>query len=324
MSASSNSNPEAAALLAHLRADWPRGALLEVGLLAPDGSALKPRARWFYLPVHKLPDWYTLARANRAGYGVYYGLTGKNQMPPPGKRTGERAAAWLSVLWCDVDVAPEGRAEAWQRIEECKPAPTAVVDSGGGYHVLWRVHLTEISDDNRQHLRAILRGLALHLHGDTACAELSRMLRLPGFVNTKPTRNGAQCHFVVAPQDVRYDLSAFAHFAELGAPPRIPPAAPPADGLRFELPPWVHQYLQRGRQPGQRNRALFGAAISCKSAGYAQPEAESLLLPRALADGLSEDEARRTIASAYRSAIVEAPRVPRHIELRLGRPRERH
>jgi hypothetical protein len=58
-------------------------------------------------------------------------------------------------------------------------------------------------------------------------------------------------------------------------------------------------YLDHGAAEGVRNEELFAAAVQCRDAGSAIAEAYRLLIPRAVGDGLSEAEARRTVDSAY-------------------------
>jgi hypothetical protein len=90
------------------------------------------------------------------------------------------------------------------------------------------------------------------------------------------------------------------------------------------LPRRTLDYLQRGAPEGTRNAELFDAACQFRDAGHSLEPAEEQLLARALADGLSESEARQTIRSAYArtsrepagagSAVpVSHPSAPRHV-----------
>jgi hypothetical protein len=65
------------------------------------------------------------------------------------------------------------------------------------------------------------------------------------------------------------------------------------------LPPRTLQYIATGAQKGHRNEELLAAACQCRDAGCSIAETETLLLPRAQRDGLSGNEARRTIQSAF-------------------------
>ena len=54
-----------------------------------------------------------------------------------------------------------------------------------------------------------------------------------------------------------------------------------------------------GAQTGERNNTLFKIACQCLHAGYSQDDVEKALVARAVADGLSESEARKTVESAF-------------------------
>lgn len=70
-------------------------------------------------------------------------------------------------------------------------------------------------------------------------------------------------------------------------------------GLSLALPRRTLEYLQRGASEGMRNAGLFDATCQFRDAGHSFEDTEAQLLARALADGLTESEARTTIRSAY-------------------------
>lgn len=72
------------------------------------------------------------------------------------------------------------------------------------------------------------------------------------------------------------------------------------------LPQRTEEYLARGSTKGNRNAELFDAAAQFRDARYAESEARNQLMPRAIADGLSNSEAAKTIHSAF----AQAPRDP--------------
>src|SRR5260370_6627479 len=65
------------------------------------------------------------------------------------------------------------------------------------------------------------------------------------------------------------------------------------------LPERTCTYLRDGAQNGQRNDELLQAAIQFRDARYSESEAVEQLVPRARADGLSSQEAKATIRSAF-------------------------
>ena len=79
------------------------------------------------------------------------------------------------------------------------------------------------------------------------------------------------------------------------------------------LPRRTLEYLQHGADEGMRNAELFDATCQFRDAGHSFEDTESQLLARALADGLTEAEARQTIRSAYTRTARDAadPKVGR-------------
>ena len=78
--------------------------------------------------------------------------------------------------------------------------------------------------------------------------------------------------------------------------------------LTPQLPRRTLDYLERGATEGRRNAELFDAACQFRDAGIAPGEAEVRLTARALADGLTENEARTTM----RSALAQGARAAIH------------
>lgn len=249
------------------------------------------------------PDWHEVERMNERGYGVYYAVTPKRKRLGRNQRSDERNTALCQALWVDVDL-DDGvyatKADACDGIARAVHVPAgALVDSGGGVHALWAIQPVPVTRETLPILKATLRGLAKAVRGDTSVAELARVLRLPGTTNTKPNRNGARCEVIdILPHVTR--LEDYAMYRDVEAKPpaldRTFAQHKPAD-----LPQYVAWYLDNPHAPGNRNNTLNWTAYKMHSDGYEQAEAEILLLPRALADGLGEDEARRTVASAFRA-----------------------
>ena len=78
-----------------------------------------------------------------------------------------------------------------------------------------------------------------------------------------------------------------------------------ASAPRPDLPRRTLDYLEHGAAEGTRNAELFDATCQFRDAGHSLAEAQSRLLSRALADGLSEPEATTTIQSAFSQARRE-------------------
>src|SRR5512136_470066 len=86
------------------------------------------------------------------------------------------------------------------------------------------------------------------------------------------------------------------------------------------LPPRTLRYIRTGAPEGRRNEELLAAAVQCRDARYTLGDATGLLLPRAVADGLSRREAERTIRSAFCRA-ARAPMAGPSLSFPRARPK---
>jgi hypothetical protein len=119
-----------------------------------------------------------LAGYNARGWGIYFGAN-------PRKSRGGTKSEHVAIARCHfVDLDGATVSDSFGRIEAAGlPMPTAIVSSGGGVHAWWR--LTEPVTDLAA-WTARQKGLARLLGGDSKCSDPARVMRLPGFVNTKP------------------------------------------------------------------------------------------------------------------------------------------
>lgn len=114
----------------------------------------------------------------------------------------------LPALWVDIDAksfsghspdlafeeARQHLRSLWKAPPDNCPLPNLVVMSGGGFHLWWMLAAAvEITNEADRKLASdLLRGLAQLWRGDMSSAEISRIMRLPGTLNLKPDRGGAQ------------------------------------------------------------------------------------------------------------------------------------
>jgi len=174
--------------------------------------------------------------------------------------------------------------------------PTIQIASGGGIHALWRIAPVLVAKDNFSRIKRTLRGLGQAINGDLSVAELARVFRLPGTINTKPERGGEVCR-VIFDSGPYYTLESFARYAV----PERPKSAPrgnvsPGD----EMPGFLRWYMTNPHPVGTRNNALNWTAYQMREAGFTLSDAESMLLPRARECGLDENAALATIRSPYK------------------------
>lgn len=312
--------------LNHIFGNLPDGVFVEFTFIAPPGVDV-PGPRVFtksYALGQEMPQWEHFERTNADGWGVYYALTPKRQrLPSPYRRSKEADAAYCQVLWCDIDLDDGGhasKAEAYEAILSIHAPATVIVDSGGGLHALWRIEPVPVTEDTMPVIKRTLKGLALFVKGDPHVAELARVFRLPGTINTKPSRNGARCEVLdwLPGQLTLEDFEPYAALIHEYPTPRVTIQLP--EGGRLDLPRWVQDYLESGAAPGSRNNRLYAAAIEYRANGYSRTDAERDLVARARLDGLSDAEIERTIDSAWRSNHGAA-NVPSHVAAKVAAQR---
>jgi replicative DNA helicase len=123
-----------------------------------------------------LPD--VLKRTNHTN--LYFGVATRD-----GKGGAKENVIDIPALWVDIDFksTPKERFDA--AFPTFKLPPTAVVLSGGGYHIYWKLK-TPATKIDKDVVENLLRRLAFFLSGDSAAAEIARVLRVPGSLNNKP------------------------------------------------------------------------------------------------------------------------------------------
>jgi Protein of unknown function (DUF3631)/RepB DNA-primase from phage plasmid len=126
-----------------------------------------------------------LERHDQAGVGLYFCV---GTLLDGGRGRSKQNVGWIIGLHADIDFkdhdcAPE---EIRQRIEQTLLPASLVIETGGGVHSYWLFHEAEAATPKMvARVEAALRRLANHLGGDPQCAEVSRLMRIPGTVNFK-------------------------------------------------------------------------------------------------------------------------------------------
>jgi hypothetical protein len=139
---------------------------------------------------------------NEDGFGIFCGAN-------PRWRDGGKAedVALFRVLFADFD-GITSLDEVLARIAEVGlPEPSVMVFSGGGWHVYW-ILTCPFADAGKW--TAAQQRLAVALKSDASVVDAPRLMRVPGFINTKPKyphRPRVQLHEVNRQR--RYELSAF-------------------------------------------------------------------------------------------------------------------
>ena len=166
-----------------------REGLIEVKCINP---GQQPRMFWYASVDALLSDWAKLEKLNRAGWHVYYGVASFKS----DSGTKDNIAHLLTVHG-DLDGKDfVDDAADWARGKEIAkgaleilPAtlrPSALVDSGHGYHAYWFLREPlPATPENIAAVEAVNTAIAVYLDSDPAVKDASRVLRLPGFNNVK-------------------------------------------------------------------------------------------------------------------------------------------
>ena len=148
--------------------------LIEIRFISGVKGALKPESDWLF--AEDLPDYHKIMQErNEAGYGIFCGV-----LPRRGHKTEDVDCLDGSVLWADFDKM--AKKDAIGIIKKSKmPQPTMIVDSGHGIHAYWRLQEKQTPDL----LSALVYDTADMLDIDRTVRNPSRIMRIPGYANTK-------------------------------------------------------------------------------------------------------------------------------------------
>lgn len=206
-----------------------------------------------------------LLKLNAQGAQCYFGAN-------PRKQAGESKESGVALargLFADFDhgVTVE---EAWSRIKAAGlPMPTVTIVTGGGVHCWWRLD-QPLTDPKLW--STLQKSLALALGSDPSVHDWPRIMRLPGFVNTKYE------HKPVA-ELVDVDASRVYSLDKL---------KPTTKGMSNA----TRAFVDRGEVAlgHGRRESMFAAACDLRDRGWSPDEAEAVLIPRMRQFDFSEDD----------------------------------
>ena len=116
------------------------------------------------------------AARNAAGYGAY---AAPNPLVLGARRRAEETVREASCVWLDLDHEADRHVEVVAA--ELPPATLVGRTSPGRCQVIWRL----AEPLSKGEARSVLRALAQRYGGDRAVTDTCRLLRLPGFANSK-------------------------------------------------------------------------------------------------------------------------------------------
>jgi hypothetical protein len=133
----------------------------------------------FWVYAKDLPSWETgLRNLNEQGFNIYFGPNPRKEF----EKSGDSNVLLARCLFCDFDTLEDEAITAIGKNLSHFPEPSLLVHSGHGFHCYWR--LTEpVLDMNLW--KAIQVKLNARLEADKTIKNPERIMRLPGFLNTK-------------------------------------------------------------------------------------------------------------------------------------------
>ena len=209
----------------------------------------------------------------------------------PGRSRREKCDV-IAVRRLQLDLDNNGAASLARVLEDVGadrlPTPAAVIRSSHhNYQVLWHTApgwSVEEAED-------VMRRLAACYGGDSAVADVARVMRLPGFRNRKPGRG----HALVSWTDYEGPPVAQDAFAHLPEPP--PPSSTPATSRAARVPGEISQ--------SERDWAFVRGELR---KGAAEEELVAVLAERRSGDKWKPaDYARRTVRKAVESLQQSHP-----------------
>jgi len=178
---------------------------------------------------------------NHNGANVYVAA---NPLRPGSRKRTKDCIAEVRHLYIDIDVDGENRIAALMA-SEAVPVPTVILStSPDKYQVLWRVEGFDFDGQE-----STLKLLAIAFGGDSACTDRNRVLRVPGFRNSKydpahPVTVEYPSDSTHHPADFRLDYSVLASTLPLHGAPGTYAASKNTDSERDWA--WVVQQLSLG------------------------------------------------------------------------------
>jgi len=179
------------------------------------GDNKKLWRNWYECSAELVQDYNKLKKLNDKGYHMFFGVNPRYQ-----KGGTKDDIKHIFTLHTDLDAKDfddnidHGKKLIWEKIKKIDPQPSLLVMSGSGYHCYWILkepfEIESLQDIER--IETINRKLGYVLGGDSV-ADISRILRLPGFNNVKDPKNSIFVKWKVLSDKV-FNLKDFDHLPD--------------------------------------------------------------------------------------------------------------
>jgi Family of unknown function (DUF5906)/RepB DNA-primase from phage plasmid len=224
----------------------------------------------------------TLQRLNDGGYGIFAGV---NPGGDSDEDITECNAVFVDIDAKDYDDKTTGKgggakaAEIVTLLGRKLPPSMGVQTSKRGVHLYWKL----AAPISCEEFTSIQKALALTYNTDPVVVNPSRIMRVPGFKNTKPVADGFVAKLIVVSDTPRYTVEQIREALLLGvstpAPATRPTSHPNTDLMG--LPPAAHSIKKlaaMGAFVNQKSATTFFASLGDSKAGYALWR-DSVLMP---------------------------------------------
>jgi hypothetical protein len=134
------------------------------------------------------------------------------------------------MRWLHVDSDPEAgkdlaaeRERILKKLQEFRPEPTVILDSGGGYQAFWKLSEpvpVNGSEQKCEELEAFNQQLELLLGGDH-CHNLDRIMRLPGTINVPGEKKRKKGRVPALATAIKFDDKIVYSLSQFTAAPRV-------------------------------------------------------------------------------------------------------
>ncbi len=270
------------------------GDIVEVRPLIQGDEKSQSGRRWILagdIAGQDITQW--MQSANDTGHCVYFGAN-----PRRAKGKGKAEDVGLArCVFADFDDGVEVE-DALARIELAgKPWPSAVVHSGNGVHLWWR--LAEPITDMDAWTRC-QKKLAEQIGSDPVVSDAPRLMRVPGYVNTK-YEHRPTCRL----EETSGEVFDVADILPGGIPPEPLKFASDTGPIEAgSMSRQTRRFLDEGYvfAKGGRRCTAFTAACDLKARGWKLADAERVIMEAVPKLGLTSKEAAdipRQIASAF-------------------------
>ena len=164
-----------------------------------NGRTVNPPANYFY-PIDSF-SWVDKVLREHESQDLFFGVATRH-----GGGTKENIVS-ISALFLDVDFKSMPVEQADKILQDFPFPPSAIINSGNGYHVYWFLK-EPLGKEDIPRFEAMLKRLCQYFGADPAATDASRILRFPGSKNYKynPPRD---VEIMILREDRRYLLEDF-------------------------------------------------------------------------------------------------------------------